>query len=127
MLERHCYLQLVFTEHRLAWPIAAREGMEYTWEGSYLRRDVRGVIPEKCSSYLQRQSHLASSIFLLAESESRHLIGVEKMALGMDYPHQEGRWGMGPGPRPPRLPTGNHRRRKGPLSEEATSRRGECP
>jgi hypothetical protein len=96
VLERHPKLQVVFTEQGSAWPIATLEGMGYSWEGSYLRRDVRETVPEKPSSYFKRQCHLGLSIFSLAEIKARHLIGVDKMTLGMDYPHPEGTWGMGP-------------------------------
>lgn len=97
VLERHKGLQVVFTEQGSAWPIAMLEGMDYSWDGSYMQRDVRDVVPEKPSSYFKRQCHLGSSIFSRAEMEARHLIGVDKITLGVDYPHPEGTWAMGPG------------------------------
>ena len=66
--------------------------MDYSWDGSYLRSDVRDIVPRPPSQYFQRQCHLGSSLFSRAEAEARHLIGVDKMTIGMDYPHHEGTW-----------------------------------
>jgi predicted TIM-barrel fold metal-dependent hydrolase len=97
VLERHPNLPVVFTEQGSGWTISHLEAMDYSWEGSYLRRDVREAVPLKPSDYFRRQCHLGSSIFSRAEVEARHEIGIDKMTLGMDYPHPEGTWGIGPG------------------------------
>jgi predicted TIM-barrel fold metal-dependent hydrolase len=97
VLERHPDLQIVLTEQGSGWVISALEGMDYSYEGSYLRRDFREVVPLKPSGYFDRQCHLGSSLLSLAEVEARHRIGVHKMAIGADYPHHEGTWGAGPG------------------------------
>jgi hypothetical protein len=72
--------------------------MDYDYDGSYLRSDVRDLLSIKPSAYFERQCSLGSSVFTRAEIEARHLIGLEKMAIGFDYPHHEGAWAAGPGP-----------------------------
>ncbi|MGH8998801.1 MAG: amidohydrolase family protein [Acidimicrobiia bacterium] len=97
VLERHRNLQVALTEQGSGWVIGALKGMDYSWENSYLRRDVREVVPRKPSEYFARQVHMGSSLFSLAEAQARHEIGVDKICIGMDYPHHEGMWGAGPG------------------------------
>jgi predicted TIM-barrel fold metal-dependent hydrolase len=97
VLERHPDLRVVFTEQGSAWVPGAVQAMDYSWEGSLLKRDIRDVVKRKPSEYWERQCHLGSSIFSRAEIEARHAIGLHKMTLGVDYPHPEGTWGMGPG------------------------------
>jgi predicted TIM-barrel fold metal-dependent hydrolase len=97
VLERHPRLRVVFTEFGSSWVEGALLNMDYTYEGSYLRRDVRDVLRSKPSEYFARQCFLGSSIFSTAEIQERHRIGLDKMMLGMDYPHHEGTWAAGPG------------------------------
>lgn len=97
VLEKHPGLHLALTEQGTGWVISAMRSMDYTWEKSYLRRDVREVVKQKPSDYFARQIHMGSSLFSRAEAEARHEIGVDKIAIGMDYPHHEGTWGTGPG------------------------------
>ncbi|HKN90145.1 MAG TPA: amidohydrolase family protein, partial [Acidimicrobiia bacterium] len=97
VLERHPNLHVALTEQGSGWVISALRGMDYSWESSYLRRDVREVVRRKPSEYFARQVHLGSSLFSLAEANARHDIGVDKICIGMDYPHHEGTWGSGPG------------------------------
>jgi hypothetical protein len=72
-------------------------GMDYSYSGSYLQRSLREVIRIKPSEYFARQIYLGSSIFSREEIELRQDIGLDKMMLGMDYPHHEGTWAAGPG------------------------------
>ena len=97
VLERHPKLKAVFTEQGSAWVVGELQAMDYSFEGSFLRRDVRDVIKLKPSEYFARQCFLGSSTFSRAEVQMRDLIGVDKMALGTDFPHHEGTWGAGPG------------------------------
>jgi predicted TIM-barrel fold metal-dependent hydrolase len=97
ILERHPGLRLVFTEQGSGWVVGELESMDFAYERSYLRRDVRQVVKLKPSEYFHRQCFLGSSIFSRSEMEYRHRIGVDKMMLGMDYPHHEGAWAAGPG------------------------------
>jgi len=97
VFERHPKLHLALTEQGSGWVVSALKSMDYSWEASYLRRDVREVVKRKPSEYYERQVHMGSSLFSRAEAEARHEIGVHKIAIGMDYPHHEGTWGTGPG------------------------------
>ena len=97
VFERHPNLHVALTEQGSGWVISALKGMDYSWESSYLRRDVREVVRRKPSEYFARQVHMGSSLFSLAEANARHEIGVDKICIGMDYPHHEGTWGSGPG------------------------------
>ena len=95
ILERHPNLGVAFTEQGSGWTIAALASMDYSWEGSYMRRDTHEVVKHKPSEYFRRQCWLGSSIFSRAEIEARHEIGIEQMLLGMDYPHHEGTFAGG--------------------------------
>jgi predicted TIM-barrel fold metal-dependent hydrolase len=97
VLERHPNLHLVLTEQGSGWVIGAVRGWNYSWEQSYLRRDVRQVVKELPSFYFERQVHMGSSLFSTAEATAREDIGVHKILIGSDYPHHEGTWGAGPG------------------------------
>jgi predicted TIM-barrel fold metal-dependent hydrolase len=97
VLERHPDLHFVLTEQGSGWVIGAMRGWDYSWEQSYLRRDVREVVKHKPSFYYERQVHMGSSLLSRAEAAARDDIGVHKMLIGSDYPHHEGTWGAGPG------------------------------
>ena len=97
VLERHPGLHMVLTEQGTGWVVSALRGMDYSWEQSYLRRDVREIVKHPPSFYYQRQVHMGSSLFSRAEAEAREAIGVGKILIGSDYPHHEGTWGVGPG------------------------------
>jgi predicted TIM-barrel fold metal-dependent hydrolase len=97
ILENHPNLQFVLTEGGSAWTVGLLEAMDYTWTGAFTPREVRTVVKRPPSEYFHRQCHLGSSVFSLAEIQNRHRIGIDRMTIGMDFPHPEGTWGMGPG------------------------------
>jgi predicted TIM-barrel fold metal-dependent hydrolase len=97
VLERHANLQLALTELGSGWVVSALRGMDYSWENSYLRRDVREVVKHKPSFYFERQVYMGSSLLSRAEAAAREDIGITKIMIGADYPHHEGTWGAGPG------------------------------
>ena len=90
VLERHPNLKFVFTEQGTGWVVPELQGMDYACDGSFFRTDYRDVIRLKPSEYFQRQCYVGSSLFSQAEVELRHKIGLDKMMLGMDFPHHEG-------------------------------------
>jgi predicted TIM-barrel fold metal-dependent hydrolase len=90
VLERHPLLKVVFTEQGSGWIAPTLQSMDYSYEGSYFRTDYREVIPNKPSEYFARQCFIGSSIFSRAEIAARNSIGLDKMMLGMDFPHHEG-------------------------------------
>jgi predicted TIM-barrel fold metal-dependent hydrolase len=95
IFERHPALGIAFTEQGSAWTISTLAAMDFSYEGSYLRRAVRDVVKRPPSEYFRRQCWLGSSLFSRAEVEARHQIGLESMCLGMDYPHHEGTFAAG--------------------------------
>jgi predicted TIM-barrel fold metal-dependent hydrolase len=95
VFDRHPRLQLVLTEQGSGWIVGELQNMDWVYERSYQRRDVRNVVRLKPSEYFERQCHLGSSLFSLAEARARHIIGVDKMMIGTDYPHHEGTWEHG--------------------------------
>jgi predicted TIM-barrel fold metal-dependent hydrolase len=95
VLERYPTLKVVFTETHSDWVLGALQRMDHSWERSDLRRDIRDVVPLRPSEYWQRQGYLGSSLFSRAEVAARHRIGVDKMMIGIDFPHSEGAWRYG--------------------------------
>jgi predicted TIM-barrel fold metal-dependent hydrolase len=95
VLERHPGLQVVFTEQGSAWFAGKLIEMDYSYTGSFLRRDIRDAIKLKPSEYFARQGWIGSSLLSRAEVGYRHSIGLDKMMVGVDYPHHEGTWNGG--------------------------------
>jgi predicted TIM-barrel fold metal-dependent hydrolase len=95
VLERYPRLKVVLTEQGSGWVPSKLAGMDYSYDGSYLRRDIRDVIKHRPSEYFARQVYLGSSLLTRAEVEIRDRIGVDKMMVGVDYPHHEGMWNGG--------------------------------
>lgn len=95
ILERHPGLGVAFTEQGSGWVIAALESMDYSYHGSFMRRDVHSLVKKPPSEYFHTQCWLGSSLFSKAEIEARHQIGLDAMLLGMDYPHHEGTFAAG--------------------------------
>jgi hypothetical protein len=56
-VERHPRMKVVFTEMQSDWTVASLHKMDYSFEGSGLRRDIRDVIPMKPSEYWKRQCY----------------------------------------------------------------------
>ncbi|HEY1973529.1 MAG TPA: amidohydrolase family protein [Pseudonocardia sp.] len=95
VLERHPNLKVVFTETHSDWVVGVLRRMDHAYQRSDLRRDIREVIPLPPSDYWKRQCYLGSSIFSRAEIKARATIGIDKMMIGMDFPHSEGAWRFG--------------------------------
>jgi predicted TIM-barrel fold metal-dependent hydrolase len=95
VLERYPNLKVVFTETHSDWVLGALQRMDHSWERSDLRRDIRDIVPLRPSEYWRRQCYLGSSLFSRAEIGARHCIGVDKMMIGIDFPHSEGAWRYG--------------------------------
>ena len=78
VLERHPKLQVVLTEQGSGWVPSKLAGMDYSYDGSYLRRDIRDVIKLRPSEYFARQVFLGSSLLTRAEVEIRDRIRSEE-------------------------------------------------
>jgi predicted TIM-barrel fold metal-dependent hydrolase len=90
VLDRHPNLTVALTEQGSGWVVPAVADMDYVYEGSYFSTDYRDVIRLKPSEYFQRQIYTGSSTYSRAEVAARESIGIDKMMIGMDYPHHEG-------------------------------------
>lgn len=90
MLERYPDIRFVFTEQGSAWIPSELLDMDYSYTGSYYRTDYKDFIRSKPSAYFARQCYVGASIFSQAEVAGRHTIGLDRMMLGMDFPHHEG-------------------------------------
>ncbi|MGC0367522.1 putative TIM-barrel fold metal-dependent hydrolase [Rhodococcus sp. 27YEA15] len=95
VLERFPGLKVVFTETHSDWVLGALARMDHSWTNSELKRDIRDVVKMRPSEYWARQGFLGSSIFSRAEIGARGEIGVDKMMIGIDFPHSEGAWRHG--------------------------------
>jgi len=76
---RHPDLKVVFTEQGSAWVISTLAALDYSYNGSYLKRDLRAVVKRPPSEYFYRQCWLGSSLFSASEVEARHQIGIDLM------------------------------------------------
>jgi predicted TIM-barrel fold metal-dependent hydrolase len=95
VLERFPRLKVAFTETQSDWVLGMLARMNHTFERSDLKRDIRDIVPLRPSDYWQRQCFIGSSIFSRAEIAARDRLGVDKMMIGMDFPHSEGAWRHG--------------------------------
>jgi predicted TIM-barrel fold metal-dependent hydrolase len=95
VMERYPKLKFVFTETHSDWVRGALLRMNHAYDRSDLKRDIQDVIPRRPGEYWERQCYIGSSIFSRAEVAARESIGVDKMMMGMDFPHSEGAWRHG--------------------------------
>jgi predicted TIM-barrel fold metal-dependent hydrolase len=95
VLERHPRVTVVLTEQRSGWVLTQLAEMDFQYEKSYLRSDIKELLPVRPSEYFERQVFLGSSLLSRAEVEARREIGIDKMMVGSDYPHHEGFWAIG--------------------------------
>jgi predicted TIM-barrel fold metal-dependent hydrolase len=95
VLERFPRLKVAFTEMGSGWVVQMLKQADYSYRGSYLNPEIHQHMSLSPREYFQRQCFLGSSTFSQAEVESRHEIGLDKMMLGVDYPHHEGAWNGG--------------------------------
>jgi predicted TIM-barrel fold metal-dependent hydrolase len=89
VLERYPNLRVVFTEQHSDWVIGHLARMDHSYYRTG-RSEIRDICKLSPSEYFDRQCYLGSSIFSRGEIRARAQIGVDKMMLGMDYPHYEG-------------------------------------
>ncbi|MCE2855315.1 MAG: amidohydrolase [Ilumatobacteraceae bacterium] len=96
--ERHPNLQLVFTEQGTGWVPQELMRLDYMFDrmsqpnGSQESRwgeEVMGDLTLKPSEYFQRQCHIGASFIRPMEVGMRHMVGVDRIMWGSDYPHKE--------------------------------------
>jgi predicted TIM-barrel fold metal-dependent hydrolase len=98
VLERHPDLQLVFTEQGTSWIPETLGTLDYFFSrmgssaGSQEQEwgaEVVGKLSLRPSEYWARQCHVGSSFMRPAEAALRHVVGIDKIMWGSDYPHKE--------------------------------------
>jgi predicted TIM-barrel fold metal-dependent hydrolase len=98
VLERHPDLQLVFTEQGTSWIPETLGTLDYFFSrmgssaGSQEQEwgaEVVGKLSLRPTEYWARQCHVGSSFMRPAEAALRHVVGIDKIMWGSDYPHKE--------------------------------------
>jgi len=97
-MERHPDLHVVFTEQGTAWVPEELGRLDYfftrmrTAVGSQEHvwgMPVMARLPLQPSEYFARQCHIGASFIRPAEVPLRHVVGVDRIMWGSDYPHKE--------------------------------------
>jgi predicted TIM-barrel fold metal-dependent hydrolase len=98
VLERHPTLQMVLTEQGTAWipetlgtldHYYSRMGASAGSQEQEWGAEVVGKLSLRPSEYWQRQCHVGSSFMRPTEAAMRHVVGIDKIMWGSDYPHKE--------------------------------------
>lgn len=89
VFERFESLRLVLTEQGSGWVVEALAMLDHIVTDRMYAFGEAGQLSLKPSEYFRRQCWLGSSILSRPEIEMRHLIGVDRMMWGWDYPHIE--------------------------------------
>ena len=94
VFERHPNLKYSIAENGAWWVPDLIERMDEKWVGAHNTRKFGDIfkmeLPNKPSSYLDRNVFLAASTPGEAEIQRRHAIGVGNVMWGNDLPHPEG-------------------------------------
>jgi predicted TIM-barrel fold metal-dependent hydrolase len=90
VLERHPGLRLVFTEQHSDWVPSVLAKMDHSYQFGKYKDDIKSIVPRLPSEYWKRQCYVGSSILSRNDLAQRHLIGVDNMMFGADFPHPEG-------------------------------------
>jgi predicted TIM-barrel fold metal-dependent hydrolase len=96
VFERYPKLQYILTEAGCAWAVDALEALDRVWAmvrtgavGEF--EFAKGVMPpEKPSFYAKRNCFYGASFPNPREIRDRHVVGVDRILWGSDYPHYEG-------------------------------------
>lgn len=89
VFERFPDLKMVLTEQGSGWIVEALAMLDHIVTDRMYAFGEKGTLSLKPSEYFRRQCWLGSSILSRPEIDMRHMIGVEKMMWGWDYPHIE--------------------------------------
>lgn len=89
VFERFPDLKLVMTEQGSGWVVESLMMMDHIVTDRMYAFGQQGHLSLKPSEYFRRQCWLGSSILSRPEVNMRHMIGVDKMMWGWDYPHIE--------------------------------------
>ena len=99
VFERHPDLQFVNTESGMAWVLDTLDHLDTFYSrmkhGKYGSESIFGGLavgglPLKPSEYWRRQCHVGASFLRPVEVGLRNRVGIDNIAWGSDYPHNEG-------------------------------------
>jgi predicted TIM-barrel fold metal-dependent hydrolase len=96
VFERYPRLRYILTEAGCAWVPSALDALDRTWQS--VRAGFAGefefnrdsVPPQPPSFYARRNCYFGASFPNPREIRDRHVVGVERILWGSDYPHYEG-------------------------------------
>jgi predicted TIM-barrel fold metal-dependent hydrolase len=96
VFERFPRLRYILTEAGVAWAPALLERMDMIWQG--MKAGMIGemdysratALPEPPSFYAKRNCWYGASFPSPTEIADRHVVGVDRILWGSDYPHYEG-------------------------------------
>jgi predicted TIM-barrel fold metal-dependent hydrolase len=91
VFERHPALRFVMSEQKVDWMVSTLALLDSRYELPMFRQ-LRHTLPLRPSDYYRRQVWLGASFMDEGEWETRHVLGVDKLMWGSDYPHLEGSW-----------------------------------
>ena len=100
VLERHPSLRVVLTEQGVAWLERGLETLDWFHRRMTLPNAAEalffGAVAKGMSltpsEYFARNFWIGASFLRPSESPLRHLLGVDRLMWGADYPHSEGSW-----------------------------------
>lgn len=92
VFERHPRLRVALTEQGSGWVPGKLAAMDHTYNHAYLNPAIREVVKKSPSEYFAQNCWIGSSLLGRAEVAAREQIGIDKMMVGVDYPHHEGTW-----------------------------------
>jgi predicted TIM-barrel fold metal-dependent hydrolase len=88
VFERHPKLQMVFAEQGADWVPDLLQLLDFMYETYFAHEQKR--LSLKPSEYWRRQCVVQAMFLTPRDVDARHVIGIENMTWGSDYPHYEG-------------------------------------
>jgi predicted TIM-barrel fold metal-dependent hydrolase len=88
VFERHPRLQMVFAEQGADWVPDLLQLLDFMYETYFAHEQKR--LSLKPSEYWRRQCTVQAMFLSQRDVDARHIIGIENMTWGSDYPHYEG-------------------------------------
>jgi predicted TIM-barrel fold metal-dependent hydrolase len=100
VFERHPELQFVMTELPTTWVPAELHSLDEWYRNGTRRGSLTYPFTHRAmerlsmlpSEYFRRNCHIARSLMTSGDVEGRHVVGLDRIMWGLDYPHHEGTW-----------------------------------
>jgi predicted TIM-barrel fold metal-dependent hydrolase len=97
VLQRHPGLTFVMTETGVGWIPQELARMDALWAESKKSNgrlaflvDALAELSMSPTEYFRRNCYVGASLLTTTEMEKRHVVGVDRLMWGQDYPHSEG-------------------------------------